>query len=109
MATEIVANEQPHGPYHHDCLRDAWEDVPIPYHLKDNMADLHRAITGVRELTRLLAEDDNGREQMEDGVPYTPMTFVRRWGINQAIRRLLHDAEFQIENLPGEIKTIAEG
>lgn len=104
MKTEIVANNEPQGPYMGDPLLDAWEGVEIAGYMKYNLADLHRSIAGIRELTHLLSQDDIGREQMDDGAAFEPMTYHRRWCLNQAIKLLIHSAEFTIEKLPDELK-----
>jgi hypothetical protein len=104
MATESVANEQPHGPYLDDTIVDTWKETGLPLSITHELADITRAVYGVRELTRMLAEDEWGREQMPDGVHFVPMAFNRRWVLNHAIKQLLTDAEVRLEKLPAEMK-----
>ena len=108
MAAESVANEETQGPYFGDTIVDDWKEAGFPRRITQELADITRAVYGVRELTRMLAEDEYGREQMEDGVLYSPMTLARRWTLNHAIKQLLYDAELRLEHLPAAMKAERE-
>ena len=103
MANESVA-ETPWAPDLSDVVLGAWTGSDVPGFLQHRMANLHRSIIGIRELSRMLAEDDAGRGQMDDGATFTPMSAQRRWSIQQAVQQLTHDAEFIVENLPDEFR-----
>lgn len=104
MASESVANEAINSPYFGDTIRDSWEEASLPAPVKLALADITRAVYGIREITRLLAEDDMGRELMEDGAVFSPMTPGRRWALNHAIKQLIFDAELRLEALPDDFR-----